>query len=81
MLGRFIYGDDISHYLIFIMGLLSSQKSAGPAGPPGVSFEGPQAILWAIGPRARLILTPGCGDDPLQALWSLQRFPLHGLII
>ena len=40
---------------IFIMGLLPPQKSAGP---PGVSFESPQALLGAIGPRARLILTP-----------------------
>ena len=29
------------------------------AGPPSVNFEGPQAILRAIGPRTRLILTPG----------------------
>ena len=33
-------------------------KFAGPAGPPSVNFEGPQAILQAIDPRARRILTP-----------------------
>ena len=31
---------------------------SGPAGPPNVNFEGRHAILRAIGPRARLILTP-----------------------
>ena len=31
-------------------------------GSPSVNFEGPQAILRAISPRARLILTPG--NDP-----------------
>ena len=34
-------------------------KSADPAGPPSVHFEGLQAFLLAIGPNARLILTPG----------------------
>ena len=38
--------------------LLSPLKFAGPAGPLCVNFEGPHASLRAIGPRARLILTP-----------------------
>ena len=38
--------------------ILSPAKSVGPAGPPSVNF-GPHAILWAIGMRAHLILTPG----------------------
>ena len=35
-----------------------ASKFACPVGLPSVNFEGPQAILWAIGLRARLILTP-----------------------
>ena len=35
-----------------------ASKFAGPAGPHSVNVEGPQAILQAIGPRARLFLTP-----------------------
>ena len=39
-------------------GITVVSKFAGPAGSPSVNFEGPQAMLRAIGPRARLILTP-----------------------
>ena len=35
-----------------------TSKFEGPAGPPSVNFEGPQSTLRAIGPRARLTLTP-----------------------
>ena len=40
-------------------GITTASIFAGPAGPPSVNFEGPDAILRAIGPWARLILTPG----------------------
>ena len=70
MLGRFTVilhydGDngDGSQPLNFHHGIVVSSKSAGPAGPPSVSFEDPQAILLAIGPRARLILTPADLND------------------
>ena len=46
--------------------LLSPQDFAAHAGPLCVNFEGPQARLRAIGPRARLILThaPIFGGTP-----------------
>ena len=47
----FVYGTNNS--------ITVASKFAGPADLPTVNFEGPQAILWAIGQRARLILTPG----------------------
>ena len=51
------------NFLISLMGLitvtLSPRDFASLAGPPGVKFEGPQAIVKAFGLRARLILTPG----------------------
>ena len=39
-------------------GITVASKSVGPEGLPSDKFAGPQASLWAIGPRARLILTP-----------------------
>ena len=39
-------------------GITVASKFAGPVGQPSLKYKGPQAILWAIGPRARLILTP-----------------------
>ena len=39
-------------------GITVALKSADPAGSPSVDSKGPQANLRAIGPRARLILTP-----------------------
>ena len=54
----------LSNFLLSLMGLKNgitvTSKSAGPAGPPNVNFEGPHAILRAIGPRAHLISTPAC---------------------
>ena len=37
-------------------GIAVTSKSTGPAGPLSVKFEGPQAILRPIGPRAHHIL-------------------------
>ena len=45
-----------------IKGTTVASQFAGPADPPSVKFEGPQAMfgmLRAIGPMARLILTLG----------------------
>ena len=39
-----------------------ASKFAGPVCPFSVNFEGQQAIVRAIGQRARLILTPECND-------------------
>ena len=50
------------------------RKKILPAGPLSINFEGPQAILRAIGPRARLILTPAeVVNDiqrPICQIWS-----------
>ena len=38
-------------------GITVASKSESSLGPPSDKFEGPQASLRVIGPRARLILT------------------------
>ena len=45
-------------FLISLIGLITVSLLPQNC-PPSLNFEGPQAILGAIGPRARLILTPG----------------------
>ena len=59
-------GDDIygagNQTLFSSIGLLLPQNLSALRAPPGVSFVGPQAILRAIGPRARFIKTLGYKD-------------------
>ena len=66
-------------FLILLMGLNNNitvaSKFAGPAGPPSVNFDGPQAILRAIGQRAHHILTPVLKPGILA--YEIKSFAIH----
>ena len=51
-------------------GITVASKSAGPAGPPSLKFEGPHVILWAIGPIARLILILAISNKHISILFT-----------
>ena len=55
-------------------GITVISKSAGPASPPSVNFEGPHAILRAIGPRASFILTPGYNRSLMFQTFRLVKY-------